>query len=95
MAMYEYPDNPSPEEVKAGAVRKYHRDRMIASAVSSALGLLYLTVGVLTASVSYHMSPSYWSVAWVWFWPIAWAKWIWLHQVTLTTLSDWFSRFLL
>lgn len=56
--------------------------------------LLYIIFCTLTAMIGYHIHHSiFWSIMDFIFTPVAWIKWLILHEVTLKVLQDSFSWF--
>lgn len=56
--------------------------------------LLYLVFCILTAMIGHTIHNSiFWSIVDFFFTPLAWIKWIILHQVTLEVIKNTFAWF--
>jgi hypothetical protein len=57
-------------------------------------GILALAISLFTAMVGHTGHHSvFWAIMDFIFWPIAWIKWLCLHQVTAATVRQTFSWF--
>ena len=56
--------------------------------------LLYLIFAVCTSMIGYHIHNSlFWAIVDLFFTPIAWAKWLICHEVTLSIIKTTFTWF--
>lgn len=56
--------------------------------------LLYLIFAVCTSMIGYHIHNSlFWAIVDFFFTPIAWAKWLICHEVTLSIIKTTFTWF--
>jgi len=55
---------------------------------------IYLILCLLTSMIGYHIHGSiFWAIIdWI-FMPLAWAKWLIMHEVNLTIIKETFSFF--
>ena len=57
-------------------------------------GLLYIIFDTLTAMIGYTIHGSiFWSIIDFFFAPIAWIKWLILHEVTMNVIRNTFTWF--
>jgi len=55
----------------------------------------HMIIGTLTAMIGYHIHSSiFWAVMDFFFFPLAWIKWLVMHQVNLSIIKETFSFFL-
>lgn len=59
------------------------------------LGWLHLVLGTATAMIGYRIHSSiFWAVVDFFFYPLAWIKWLVMHQVNLSIIKETFAFFL-
>lgn len=57
-------------------------------------GSIYLIIAVCTAMIGHTIHHSIgWSIVDFFFWPIAWAKWLICHEVSMSIIKQTFSFF--
>jgi hypothetical protein len=62
---------------------------------SVTLGWVHRVFGIITAMIGYRIHNSIgWAIIDFFFFPLAWIKWLILHQVNLTIIKQTFAFFL-